>query len=233
MSKWVTVKGIKEHVTKPSKRLNLVSSKFSKICFYLQILMFTFFFSSNRQSRFTKALPPSISKDKEFCANLHKIFVDKTSETIKENFSNVEDQVKLFSKLNQLQTIVNDKNNKMDIFKEFAEMKKKFEEFQVSNLASYFQIINSCNLQNSETSFFFIGNRRSLRGKERQKEEKGWGRRRRRNRKKEERKEEKVRKKRKRGQPKGEEEKSRRPSSKFLFWKIWFFNFFQFLYLFF
>ena len=72
------------------------------------------FFSSNRQSRFTKALPPSISKDKEFCANLHKIFVDKTSETIKENFSNVEDQVKLFSKLNQLQTIVNDENNKAD-----------------------------------------------------------------------------------------------------------------------
>ena len=76
--------------------------------------VYVFFFSSNRQSRFTKALPPSISKDKEFCANLHKIFVDKTSETIKENFANVEDQVKLFSKLNQLQTIVNDENNKAE-----------------------------------------------------------------------------------------------------------------------
>ena len=114
MSKWVTVKGIKEHVTKPSQRLSLVSSKIFK-----SLLLFTNsnvynFFSSNRQGRFIKSLPPSISKDKEFCANLHKIFVDKTGEAIKENFANVEDQVKLFSKLNQLQNIVNDDNNKSE-----------------------------------------------------------------------------------------------------------------------
>ena len=64
-----------------------------------------------RQSRFIKALPPVISKDKEFCTGLHKIFVEQTSEAIKENFNSVEEQVKLLPKLNQLQTIVNDEIN--------------------------------------------------------------------------------------------------------------------------
>ena len=67
-----------------------------------------------RQGKFVKSLPPSISKDKEFCTALHKIFVEETTEAIKTNFNKVEEQVKVLSKLNHLQTIVNDENNKSE-----------------------------------------------------------------------------------------------------------------------
>ena len=109
MSKWVTAKGTKKPETKRSKKSNPDSSKFYKI---RQIAKFQVLFTFSRQSRFIKSLPPSISKDKEFCANLHQIFVDKTSENIKENFANVEAQVKICSKLTQLQNVVSDENNK-------------------------------------------------------------------------------------------------------------------------
>lgn len=59
-------------------------------------------------------MPPSISKDKEFCTGLHKTFVESTSEAIKDNFAQIEDQVKVLTKLNQLQSIVNDENNKSE-----------------------------------------------------------------------------------------------------------------------
>ena len=68
--------------------------------------------SGFKQSRFIRPLPPSISKDKKFCQELHAAFVKNTIEAIKETFTNVEDSTKLEAKLGQLNIIINDQANK-------------------------------------------------------------------------------------------------------------------------
>jgi len=67
--------------------------------------------SGLKQSRFIRPLPPSISKDKKFCQDLHEAYVKSTIEAIKENFTTVEESTKLESKLNLLNSVINDEAN--------------------------------------------------------------------------------------------------------------------------
>ena len=62
------------------------------------------FFS--RQTRFIRSLPKTVSKDKQFCQDLHNVFVQQTMEAIRENFDQVEDSSKLESNLKQLDVVV-------------------------------------------------------------------------------------------------------------------------------
>ena len=62
------------------------------------------FFS--RQTRFIRSLPKVVSKDKQFCQDLHNVFVQQTMEAIRENFNQVEDTSKLESNLKQLDVVV-------------------------------------------------------------------------------------------------------------------------------
>ena len=64
-----------------------------------------------KQSRFIRPLPASISKDKQFCQDLHEVFVQKTINAINENIGLVEESSKLESNLNQLNIVVNDEAN--------------------------------------------------------------------------------------------------------------------------
>ena len=68
-------------------------------------------FFLSRQSRFIRPLPPSISKDKKFCEDLHEIYVKSTIKAIKENFETVEESTKLEQKLNQLNSVISDEAN--------------------------------------------------------------------------------------------------------------------------
>lgn len=67
--------------------------------------------SGCKQSRFIRPLPPSISKDKKFCEDLHEIYVKSTIKAIKENFETVEESTKLEQKLNQLNSVISDEAN--------------------------------------------------------------------------------------------------------------------------
>merc|ERR1711981_1020259 len=70
--------------------------------------------SGLKQSRFIRPLPPSISKDKQFCQDLHAVFVKQTIEAIKDNIEQVEESSKLESNLNQLDLIVKDEANQTE-----------------------------------------------------------------------------------------------------------------------
>lgn len=65
-----------------------------------------------RLSRFVRHLPPAISKDKQFCQDLHSAYVKQTIEAIKDNFDKVEEASKLESKLKNLDSIAEDEANK-------------------------------------------------------------------------------------------------------------------------
>ena len=68
--------------------------------------------SGLKQSRFIRPLPASISKDKQFCQDLHAVFVKKTIDAINENIELVEESSKLESNLNQLNIVANDEANR-------------------------------------------------------------------------------------------------------------------------
>ena len=70
--------------------------------------------SGFKTSRFTRPLPAQISKDKQFCQDIHEIFVKKTVESIKENFDHVEKSSKLEQNLQQLDAITSDNSCKSE-----------------------------------------------------------------------------------------------------------------------
>ena len=67
--------------------------------------------SGFKQSRFIRPLPPSISKDKKFCENLHEVYSNSTIKAIKENFENVEESTNLEQKLNFFNRVISEKAN--------------------------------------------------------------------------------------------------------------------------
>merc|ERR1712020_556025 len=70
--------------------------------------------SGLKQTRFIRSLPKVVSKDKQFCQDLHNVFVQQTMEAIRENFDQVEDSSKLESNLKQLDVVINDDANKSE-----------------------------------------------------------------------------------------------------------------------
>merc|ERR1711997_1158479 len=66
--------------------------------------------SGLKQTRFIRSVP----KDKQFCQDLHNVFVQQTMEAIRENFDQVEDSSKLESNLKQLDVVINDDANKSE-----------------------------------------------------------------------------------------------------------------------
>ena len=57
-------------------------------------------------------MPPAVARNKEFCAKLHKEFVDEASTAIKSNFERVEESVNFRKKLDQVDLLLADETNR-------------------------------------------------------------------------------------------------------------------------